>query len=120
MKQVFRAHRLCKQDSPLGPYIDSYAAEMNSEGYAQQTSEVQIRLVVDFGYWLARRRMQAQEINAELFQPYLRARARRRRPTRNDLSALHRLLDLLVRQGVVSAPVLPAPTLAERLQSEFR
>lgn len=120
MKQVFRAHRLCKQDSPLGPFIDSYAAEMRGEGYAQQTSEVQIRLVADFGHWLARRRMQAQEITAELFQPYLRARARRRRPTRNDRSALHRLLDLLVRQEVVAAPVLPVTTPAERLRSEFR
>ena len=44
MKQVFRAHRLCKQDGPLGPYIDSYAAEMHGAGYARQTSELQIRL----------------------------------------------------------------------------
>ena len=88
MKQVFRAHRLCKQDGPLGPYIDSYAAEMRAEGYAQQTREVQIRLVADFGRWLAKRGIQAQEVTAELFPPYLRARARRRRPTRNDLSAL--------------------------------
>lgn len=120
MKQVFKAHRLCKQDGPLAPYIDSYAAEMRGEGYARQTSEVQIRLVADFGYWLARRGMQAQEITADLFEPYLRVRARRRRPTRNDRSALHRLLDLLVRQGVVSAPALPVATPAERLQSEFR
>ncbi len=120
MKQVFRAHRLCKQDGPLGPYIDSYAAEMRGEGYAQQTREVQIRLVADFGRWLAKRRIQAQEITAELFQPYLHARARRRRPTRNDLSALQRLLDLLVRRRVVSAPVSPVATPAERLQSEFR
>jgi len=49
MKQVFRAHRLCKQDGPLGPYIDSYEAEMRGEGYARQTREVQIRLVADLG-----------------------------------------------------------------------
>ena len=56
MKQVFSAHQLCKQDGPLGPYIDSYAAEMRGEGYARQTREVQIRLVADFGCWLAKRR----------------------------------------------------------------
>jgi integrase/recombinase XerD len=120
MKQVFKAHRLCKQEGPLAPYIDAYAAEMREKGYARQTREVQIRLVADFGYWLAKRGMRAQEITAELFQPYLRARARRRRLTRNDRSALHRLLDLLVRQGVVSAPTPPTATPAERLQSEFR
>ena len=56
MEQVFRHHQLCKQDGPLGPYIDAYAAEMRGEGYAQQTSEKQIRLVADFGRWLAKRR----------------------------------------------------------------
>ena len=119
MKQVFREHQLCKQDGPLGPYIDSYEAEMRGEGYARQTREVQIRLVADFGCWLAKRGIQAQNITAELFRPYLRARARRRRPTRNDLSALQRLLELLRRQGVVAAALLPAATPAERLQSEF-
>jgi hypothetical protein len=43
MKQVFEGHRLCKLDGPLGPYIDSYEAEMRSCGYAQQTREVQTR-----------------------------------------------------------------------------
>src|SRR5690349_948974 len=119
MKQVFRAHQLCKQEGPIGPYIDSCEAEMRGEGYAQQTREVQIRLLADFGCWLAKRGIQAQDITAELFVQYLRARARRRRPTRNDLSALQRLLELLRRQGVIAAPVLPAATPAERLQSEF-
>ena len=40
MKQVFRAHRLCKQDGPLGPYIDSYAAEMGSEGRVRREVDV--------------------------------------------------------------------------------
>ena len=120
MKQVFSAHQLCEQDGPLGPYIESYDAEMRGEGYARQTRELQIRLVADFGCWLAKRGIQAQDITAELFRPYLRARARRRRPTRNDLSALQRLLELLRRQGVVAAAVSPAATPAERLQSEFR
>ena len=120
MKQVFKSHRLCQQDGPLGPYIDSYDAEMRCQGYAQQTREVQIRLVADFGSWLAKRRIQASEVSAELFRPYFRARARRRRPTRNDVSALQRLLELLMRQQVVAGPISPAATPAERLQSEFR
>ena len=36
MKQVFRAHRLCKQDGYLGPYIDSYEAEMRGKGYTRK------------------------------------------------------------------------------------
>jgi hypothetical protein len=67
MKQVFRAHRLCKQEGPLGPYIDSYAAEMSSQGYAQHTSELQIRLVADFSCWLAKRRIQARKVTLSCF-----------------------------------------------------
>src|SRR5262249_43619835 len=104
MKQVFRAHRLCQQDGPLGPYMDSYDAEMQSGGYARQRREVQIRLVADFDRWLAKRGKQAQDVTAELFRLYLRARRRRRRPTRNDAPALQRLLELLRRQEVVAAP----------------
>ena len=120
MEQVFKNHRLCEQGGPLGPYIECYAAEMSDKGYARHTRELQIRLVADFGRWLAKRQIQVQKITAELFQPYLRARGRRRHPTGHDLSALQRLLDLLERQGVVSAPVSPAATPAERLQAEFR
>src|SRR5437879_4831978 len=48
MEQVFKNHRRCKQDGPLGPYIECYAAERSSEGYAQHTRELQIRLVAEF------------------------------------------------------------------------
>src|SRR5215813_11661713 len=117
MKQVFSAHQLCEQDGPLGPYVESYDAEMRGEGYARHTRESQTRLVADFGCWLAKRGIPAQNITAELFRPYLRARARHRRPTRNDLSALQRLLELLKRLGVVAAPQSPVATPAERLQN---
>ena len=68
MAQIFKHHRLCKQDGPLGPYIDLYAAEMRGERYSQQTTEKQIRVVADFGRWLSKRGIQAQEITAELVQ----------------------------------------------------
>jgi site-specific recombinase XerD len=93
---------------------------MRDERYSQQTSEKQIRVVADFGRWLGKRGIQAQEITAELVQPYLRARARRQLPTGNEVSALRRLQGLLIRKEVIPAPVLPAATAADLLQSEFR
>jgi integrase/recombinase XerD len=120
MEQVFREHQLCIQHSPLGAFFESYESEMCSEGYAQQTREVQIRVVADFSHWLVGRGISAQEVTAELFRPFLRARARRRCPTRNDQSALDRMLSLLVREGVVPPPTSPPATPADRLQAEFR
>lgn len=104
---------------PLGKCIDDYAAELRAEGYAQQSAELQIRLVADFSRWLARRRISAPQITAAHFQPYLRSRARYRRPQRGDPAALKRLLNLLLRQGVIAEPFLAPATQAERLRDEF-
>lgn len=119
MEQVFKEHRLCTLDGPLGPFFDSYNTEMCSEGYAQQTRETQIRLVADFGRWLARHRLGAQEVTAELFEPFLRARARRRHLTGCEASALKRLMRLLVRERIVAEPARPALTPVEGLLAEF-
>src|SRR5262249_17241133 len=86
-------------EGPLAKCIDDYAAELRAEGYAQQSAELQIRLVADFSRWLARRRISAPQITAAHFQPYLRSRARYRRPQRGDPATLKRLLNLLLRQG---------------------
>lgn len=105
---------------PLGTYIDDYAAELRAEGYAQQSAELQIRLVGDFSQWLAKRRISAPQITDAHFQPYLRSRARYRRLQRSDPAALKRLLSLLLRQGVIAEPSLVPSTPAEQLGDEFR
>jgi len=106
-------------EGPLGTYVDDYAAELHAEGYAQQSAELQIRLVADFSRWLARRGISAPQVTAAHFQPYLRSRARYRRPQRGDPATLKRLLDLLLRQGVIAEPFLAPATPAERLRDEF-
>src|SRR5208282_1650865 len=100
---------------PLGAYIDDYAAELRAEGYAQQSAELQIRLVADFSRWLAKRRISATQITTAHFQPYLRFRARYRPPQRGAPAALKRLLNLLLRQGVIAEPSLAPSTPAEQL-----
>jgi len=81
MNPVFRDHQLCKQDSPLGSYLDSYASEMRREGYPRQTVESQTCLIADFGRWLTKRQITARGVRVELFPLYLLERAGRRRPT---------------------------------------
>ena len=89
---------------PLCPFLDSYAAEMRVEGYAPQTAKIYIRLVTDFGAWLAKRRVEVREITAKFVEQYLEMRARHRRPGQGDLSALKRIVNLLVRQKVIAEP----------------
>jgi site-specific recombinase XerD len=120
MQQVFKCHQLCKQDSPLGSYLDLYVAEMREDGYPRRTIEFQVRVIADFGHWLSKRRLAATNMNLGLFQAYLRARSRRKCQTGMELSALRRLLDLLVRAGIVQKSVPPVVTPADRLASEYR
>jgi site-specific recombinase XerD len=119
MQQVFKCHQLCKQDSPLGSYLDFYAAEMRNDGYPRHTIEFQVRVIADFGHWLSKRRLAAANVSLDLFSPYLRARSRHKCQTGMELSALRRLLDLLVRAGIVQKSVPPVVTPADRLASEY-
>jgi len=72
MKMIFKNPRIFQRmhDGPLGACIESYAAEMRGEGYAQRKHELQIRLVTDFSRWLDKLRIQVREVTAALFQPY--------------------------------------------------
>jgi integrase/recombinase XerD len=107
------------REGPLGPYVDSYAADMHQQGYASPTAEAQIRLVADFSRWLAKRQIVPSKITTEHCQRYLRVRARQRRPKSDDHAALKRLLNLLLRLGVIPEPSLPAAAPADQLQEEF-
>lgn len=119
MQQVFKCHQLCKQDSPLGSYLDLYADEMRKDGYPRHTIEFQVRVIADFGHWLSKRRLAATNVSLDLFQAYLRTRSRRKCQTGMELSALRRLLDLLVRAGIVQKSAPPVVTPADRLASEY-
>lgn len=107
-------------DGPLGPYVDFYAAELRADGYAWHSGILQIGLVADFSRWLAQRRTGVHEVTPKLCQSYLRFRARLRRPLGGDRAALKRLLTLLLRQGVISAPPVAAATPAAQVQDEYR
>jgi len=105
------------REGPLGPYVDSYAADMHQQGYTSPTAEAQIRLVVtDFSRWLAKRQIAPSKLTTDHCQSYLRIRARHRRPKSDDHAALKRLLNLLLRRGVIPEPSLPAATPADQLQ----
>jgi site-specific recombinase XerD len=107
-------------ERPLGPYLDSYAAEMHQQGYAAATVRAHLGLLTDFSRWLAVHRLSVHEITAELFPCYLRSRQRRHwRITHNNPSALKRMFDLLIRQGVIAEPAHPLRSPVDQVLDEF-
>ena len=121
MKMIFKNPRIFQRmhDGPLGSCIESYAAEMREQGYCAGTMESQIRLVADFSRWMMKTQISPQKLTAECCKTYLRCRARRLRPKRDDRAALNRLLSLLLRQRIIVEPSLPAATPVNEVQTEF-
>ena len=121
MNMIFKDPKALQRmhEGPLGQYIDSYAAEMREQGYCEAAAESQIRLVADFSRWMAKNKITPQQITTDRYKIYLRFRAQHRRPKRDDLAALKRLLNLLLRQGVIPEPSSPAATPATQLQLEY-
>src|ERR1700737_1570779 len=121
MNLIFKDPKIYQRmhEGPLGQYIDSYAAEMCEQGYCEAAAESQIRLVADFSRWMAGKKITPQQIPTDQFKIYLRFRAQHRRPKRDDWAALKRLLNLLLRQGVIPELSSPAATPVTQLQVEY-
>jgi len=122
MNLIFKNPRTFQRmhEGPLGSYIDSYAAEMREQGYCAGAMESQIRLVADFSRWMMKAQVSLQRITAQCCKTYLRCRARRLHPKRDDWAALNRLLSLLLRQRIIVEPSLPTATPANEIQARVR
>ena len=83
------------REGPLGVYIDVYAAQLLSEGHCYQSGARCIRVVGDFSCWLARKRLDIDEVDECAVEQYQRYRAQYRHPSVSDRPALYRLLELL-------------------------
>jgi len=121
MNQFFGDPKTCQRmhEGPLGQYIDSYVTEMCEQGYCQDATESQTRLVSDLSRWMAERKITPQQLTTDQCKIYLRSRAQHRRPKRDDWAALKRLLNLLLRREVIPEPWQPTATPVTQLQVEY-
>lgn len=106
---------------PLGAWLESYAVELEAQQYARQTGRVQIRLVAAFSRWLDQKGVATREVTPQHARRYLQHRTRQGlRPRGDDTAALERLLNLLRKRRIITAPpkaVIATP--AARMQRDF-
>ncbi len=93
---------------PLGPWVDGLARELCSEGYARSTVRLCIQVVGRFGRWLQQRKLQVDEVSAELIGRFLSRSARTEGVQRHERTALGHMLEHL-RQVGVAVEVRHAP-----------
>jgi site-specific recombinase XerD len=105
----------------LGPYIVPYANQLRAEGYARQSGRIQLRLVADFGRWLARKGIAVNQLAVQHTLDFRRARKRAGyRSTNADQAALARLVRLLREQAVITdGTPKPVLTASEVLLAEY-
>jgi site-specific recombinase XerD len=91
------------KEGPLGQYVVPYANQLRTEGYAQESGRIQLRLVANFSRWLARKGIPAKQIAVQHILNFLRARKRAGHPSgKSPQSALARLVRLLREQAVIT------------------
>ena len=108
-------------EGPLGHYIDGYAALLDEQGYSKQSACSQTRLVNDLSIWLHQQAFEANDINEQTIDMFLRDREQHLRLKRGERYTLNRLLDHLRKMGIVEDKVPPTKTSdGQDLEDDFK
>jgi len=92
---------------PLGAYLEGFGTLLAARGYARTTQQEQRRCVADFSRWLARRRLEVDDVDDRRGMEFVRARRRRGRVGRGAAPTLRTLLAHLRQIGALPAPTPP-------------
>jgi len=108
----------------LGLILGDFASDLQSAGYLRSTIQEYLRVAEHFGFWLGRRHLTPQQITPRVMDCFVRLHSAGCRcpkpaatPARGCCKALHRLLELLQRRGLVAqrrATSTPIPGLIGR------
>ena len=108
-------------EGPLGHYIDDYVALLDEQGYSRQSACSQTRLVADLSRWLHRQGFEANDINEQTIDMFLRDREQHLRLRRGDRYTLNKLLDHLRKMGIVEDKLPPTKTSdGQDLEDDFK
>ena len=90
---------------PLGPYIDAFAQQLSTRGYAKWGGRQKIRAVSHLNHWLERRQRGVEDLDEQVVSAFLSRRCKGV-PRRDAPPALRMLLSLLRDAGSIRcAPV---------------
>lgn len=123
IKRFFRDPEAIQRmyEGPLGHYIDGYVATLDEQGYSRQSGCSQTRLVADLSRWLHQQSFEANDVNEQTIDMFLRDREQHLRLRRGERYTLNRLLDHLRKMGIVEDKVPPTKTSdGQYLEDDFK
>lgn len=86
------------QGNPLELHLRTFATWLTEEGYAQETAQKKLSLLVDLGKWLGRTRRAASNLDEQLLEAFAEDQ---QGVHRGDLKTLEQFLDHLRGRDVV-------------------
>jgi len=95
------------RDDPLVPYLSSFAASLQEEGYATVTMQSKLGLLADFAKWLGHRGTSARELDEHHAAAFVSSRQRKHRVHRGDRETLRQFLAHLRNRDIIPGPVGP-------------
>lgn len=120
MTQTFEHPRAQAQEGSLLVYVQVFAGQIRSLGYAPASMKASIRLVKDFVVWLDQHGVDGCCVSVEHVAEYLGERWLRRRRRRGDTFTLCSFVTCCATEGRTAQPEPPAePTPARRVRQEF-
>lgn len=118
IKKARRLRRL--REGPLGAHLELFSARLLTEGHCQQSAWRNIRVIDDFGRWLARKGIAVESIDEGIVDRYMQFRARCRHPFLSDRPALNRFLAVLRDVEVIAPPQPLHLSPCEQIVEDFR
>ena len=91
-------------NGPLASHVQSFAAQLSSQGYAQETIRAKCDLLTDLSRWLQRRQLPLEALDEGRLKQFLATRRRRDQVRRGDPATGQQLLQHLRDLGNVAAP----------------
>ena len=109
------------KQGPLGCYLVIHADQLCALGYARQSGRRKLQLAADFGRWLERNHVVANQVVAKHVRNYLRFRQRSGFGLQlGDRAAVNDFLKLLRQEGVTKERILqPLITPSQRWLKEY-
>jgi len=104
-------------EGPLRPYVDSFWADLQRQGYSPLSAGNLLRVVAHFSRWLGGRRLSIEDLSEDGVARFLAYRRRERYTGFLTRRALRPLLEHLGRLGIVIRPAplieTPAPWMGQ-------
>lgn len=89
----------------MQPFLEEYARLLVEKGYCRLCGQGKVKLVADFGLWMASKRFSIEEIGDQQAVDFLKARRKRVRPKGGEHAALKLLFGHLREAVVIPLPI---------------